>query len=50
MAKERKHLKIEGELKKWELPMTISALSAVMGYTNYFSAYIMGCAEIAAPF
>ena len=30
--------------------MTISALRAFLGFANYYSSYINGYAEIAAPF
>ena len=36
-------------IEKWELPSTISALRAFLGFTNYYSSYINGYAEMASP-
>ena len=41
-----------GKLKaveKWELPMSITALRAFLGFTNYYSSYIEKYADLAAP-
>ena len=35
-------------IEKWEVPRTISALRAFLGFTNYYSSYIQGYAEIVA--
>ena len=41
-----------GKLKaveKWELPMSITALRAFLGFTNYYSSYIEKYADLTAP-
>jgi hypothetical protein len=36
-------------LEKWEEPKTVTALRGFLGFTNYYSAYVAGYAEVAAP-
>jgi hypothetical protein len=36
-------------IEKWEVPTTITALRAFLGFTNYYNAYIHMYAQIAAP-
>jgi hypothetical protein len=35
-------------IEKWEVPRTISALRAFLGFTNYYSSYIQNYAQIVA--
>ena len=35
-------------IEKWEVPRTISELRAFLGFTNYYSSYIKGYAEVVA--
>ena len=35
-------------VEKWEVPKTISDLRAFLGFTNYYSSYIQGYAEVVA--
>ena len=35
-------------IEKWEVPTTITALRAFLGFTNYYNSYIQGYAEVAA--
>ena len=36
-------------IEKWELPQTITALRAFLGFTNYYHTYVHQYAELAAP-
>ena len=36
-------------LEKWEEPRTVTALRGFLGFTNYYSTYVKGYAELAAP-
>ena len=36
-------------IEKWELPQTITALRAFLGFTNYYHTYVHMYAELAAP-
>jgi hypothetical protein len=36
-------------IEKWELPETITALRAFLGFTNYYSSYIEMYGELVAP-
>jgi hypothetical protein len=36
-------------LQRWELPRTVTELRGFLGVTNYFSEYVRGYAEVAAP-
>ena len=35
-------------IKKWEVPRTVTALIAFLGFTNYYSSYIKDYANIVA--
>ena len=35
-------------VEKWEVPRTISELRAFLGFTNYYSSYVKGYAEVVA--
>ena len=35
-------------IEKWEVPTTITALRAFLGFTNYYNSYIDKYAEVAA--
>jgi hypothetical protein len=35
-------------LEKWEEPKTVTALRGFLGFTNYYSSYVPGYAELAA--
>ena len=35
-------------IEKWELPRTVTALRAFLGFTNYYSSYIKDYANIVA--
>ena len=35
-------------LQKWEEPKTVTALRGFLGFTNYYSSYVPGYAEIVA--
>ena len=35
-------------LEKWEVPRTVTALRGFLGFTNYYSTYVPGYAELAA--
>ena len=36
-------------IEKWEVPTTITALRAFLGFTNYYNSYIHMYAQVAAP-
>jgi hypothetical protein len=36
-------------IQKWELPITVTALRAFLGLTNYYSSYVPNYASLAAP-
>ena len=36
-------------IEKWEVPTTITALRAFLGFTNYYNSYINMYAQVAAP-
>ena len=33
-------------IEKWELPKTVTALRAFLGFTNYYSAYVKDYAKV----
>ena len=35
-------------IEKWEVPQTISALRAFLGFTNYYAGYVHGYADVVA--
>jgi hypothetical protein len=35
-------------LEKWEVPRSVTALRGFLGFTNYYSIYVPGYAELAA--
>ena len=35
-------------IEKWEIPKTITALRAFLGFSNYYSSYLRGYAEVVA--
>ena len=36
-------------IEKWEKPRTITEMRAFLGFTNYYSSYIQGYADVVAP-